>query len=71
MYKTIVNFQVLLERDTNITDIKRLKTKMEIKWHLTMYRGRNLSFNSVIPTDPPLPSSNSFPSMKNKTSKLI
>lgn len=27
MYKIIVNFQVLLERDTNITDIKRLKHK--------------------------------------------
>lgn len=27
MYKIIVNFQVLLERDTNITDIKHLKHK--------------------------------------------
>lgn len=67
MYKIIVNFQVLLERDTNITDIKRLKHRNGNKVALTMYRGRNLSFNSVIPTDPPLPSSNSFPGMKNET----
>lgn len=29
MYKIIVNFQVLLERDTNITDIKRLKQRLK------------------------------------------